>query len=629
MANWHFRNHDPGAIARNSDTEAFFAAEDENHPAEALIREAIQNSLGARAENQIVRMRFTLGQQISDAIAKRWLSEAWPHFQACGIDDLGTSPSVNRVLVVEDFGTGGLEGDPDDRRPSQATSGNDFYKFFLAEGISGREGIQGGRWGIGKTVFRRCSRIKTFFGLTIRRSDKKRLMMGRCILRLHAVNGQDFEPDGQFGESRPDYIDPITDSATLQRFIADFGITRVDEPGLSVAIPYAEEEITGSAILETTIREFFWPILLGRLIVEVDCPAFSGGMITLSRDTIQLEVARLGDTLTRLSSIIELALWARDESISNQITLPEQSQEWRPSWDHIALPSEVADRLIRAYIRGEPVAIRVPLWVRRESHLAQPTFFRVVLERDLDGKGGVPIFIRNDIIVPNQRARSVRKHAVRVLVIIDDETLSALLGDAEPPAHERWTTDTPKFQKAKYVYGSPILDFVRNAPKRLAEMLSNEQQQRDAISLADFFPHPPEEDGLRTRQKKRQKPGSQPEDDPDPPPSHSKAIRIDQIAGGFIITRDNLDRPRPGRIEIRVAYDRTRGSPLTKYDPSDFKLQGMRRQLPGAREVTCHENRMLVDLPQDDFRIQVTGFDENRDLVVKLRELEQADDQTT
>ena len=51
-------------------------------------------------------------------------------------------------------------------------------------------------------------------------------------------------------------------------------------------------------------------------------------------------------------------------------------------------------------------------------------------------------------------------------------------------------------------------------------------------------------------------------------------------------------------------------------------LGAMRKRLPGVREVTCQDNRMIVDVLTEEFRIEVTGFDENRDVYVRVRPLE-------
>jgi hypothetical protein len=98
------------------------------------------------------------------------------------VDDFGVPQMPCRFLVVEDFGTTGLEGDtllfrdpaPTDSSPQY------FYWFWRNIGRSGKTGDELGRWGLGKTVFRAASRVGCMFGLTIRKSDQRTILMGQA-----------------------------------------------------------------------------------------------------------------------------------------------------------------------------------------------------------------------------------------------------------------------------------------------------------------------------------------------------------------------------------------------------------------------------------------------------------------
>src|SRR5205814_895981 len=57
-----------------------------------------------------------------------------------------------------------------------------------------------GRWGVGKFVFPRSSRVSSFWAVTVRHGDLRRLLMGRAILKTHAIDGRRFVADGYFGE---------------------------------------------------------------------------------------------------------------------------------------------------------------------------------------------------------------------------------------------------------------------------------------------------------------------------------------------------------------------------------------------------------------------------------------------
>jgi hypothetical protein len=53
----------------------------------------------------------------------------------------------------------------------------------------------------------------------------------------------------------------------------------------------------------------------------------------------------------------------------------------------------------------------------------------------------------------------------------------------------------------------------------------------------------------------------------------------------------------------------------------------MQKETPGVREVSCKGNRMVVDVVEDGFRVQITGFDENRDIYVRARKKDSAENE--
>ena len=205
----------------------------------------------------------------------------------------------------------------------------------------------------------------------------------------------------------------------------------------------------------------------------------------------------------------------------------------------------------------------------------------------------------------------------------ENPPLATMLGDAETPAHTQWSHQTQNFRD-KYQHGKACIDFVRSAPRQIAEILSDTGSQRDRLTLADFFPRPPEEDGLETIQERQQEERGEQTEKPQIvfPAPVLQPFEIEQMRGGFCIRRTPRTSVCPPRLEISVAYDRTRGNPLSKYHNADFRLESMPKDLPGVKEVVCRDNCMIVDVVDDEFRIEVTGFDENRDVYVRVRPME-------
>lgn len=240
---WFFRPQTLGEITRDPIIGEFFSTDAIDNPAEALVREGIQNALDAKI-SQEVRIRLYLADEDHAPNANqisRWFDGVWDHLNSKG-NGLRDTPNKNdpcSYLVFEDFGTTGLQGNihqPFDEPGNK----NSFYYFFRAEGRSGKSEGDRGRWGIGKHVFPRSSRISTYFGFTVRADDGAHLLMGHTVLKSHKMNGDNYAPDGYYGDQNQNnaLMLPVTDKKTLADFCKDFNLSRDNQSGLSIVVPY-------------------------------------------------------------------------------------------------------------------------------------------------------------------------------------------------------------------------------------------------------------------------------------------------------------------------------------------------------------------------------------------------------
>jgi len=76
---------------------------------------------------------------------------------------------------------------------------NDFFYFWRNIGRAVEGATARGRWGVGKTVFQAASRINSFYGLTIRRGNPGKLLMGQSVLKIHWCDGSKHGPYGYYG----------------------------------------------------------------------------------------------------------------------------------------------------------------------------------------------------------------------------------------------------------------------------------------------------------------------------------------------------------------------------------------------------------------------------------------------
>ena len=82
-------------------------------PLGAVIRESAQNSLDAANDGDTVRMRISVktGENaMNPSVAKKYFQDLFPHLRESKIK-LPDLNSPMDYVVVEDFGTKGLEGD--------------------------------------------------------------------------------------------------------------------------------------------------------------------------------------------------------------------------------------------------------------------------------------------------------------------------------------------------------------------------------------------------------------------------------------------------------------------------------------------------------------------------------------
>jgi hypothetical protein len=627
MPTWVFKKLSPGDTTREPIQGEFFSTEAITDNAEALVREGIQNSLDARsgAEPVLVRIRVSGAEHALPAhTVAPFLDGIWDHLHARG-NGLRQAPAPNDpcgYLVFEDFGTTGLQGDPTQWHRKDGAK-NGFFTFFRAEGHSDKGETDRGRWGVGKTVFPRSSRISSFWGVTVRAADSRRFLMGRAILKTHQFSGVRHVPDGYFGIPGDDNLMlPVEDGATIDRFCKAFGLHREAEPGLSLVVPWCDpEEMSLDALLQAAVKGYFYPILAGALTIELSGTGARPHL--LGADTLLDTVRRLnGKLATDMMPFLELAVWARDVSRQPLTTLNPPPVRGALHWLPELLPEDTARQLRLKLQAGERIAIRVPFPVREQGTPLRWSHFDVFLVRDGTEKRGRPIFVREGIIIPDVRGRTTR--GIRSLVIADDKPIATMLGDSENPAHTEWQKDGSNY-KNKYVFGPSNLAFVADSVAEIVRMITVADEEADPSILIDLFSLPQVAGAAKTREKRAQ-PENKGQDTPDGmddfPAPKPRGFRVQRIAAGFRVTRGDPAASPPALLEIKAAYDIRQGNPLKKYQKVDFQLDRAPIQidddLEGIEVVSRALNEMVVRVLKPDFRLSVTGFDPNRDLYVKV-----------
>lgn len=620
---WAFNTLRPCDKLRNPIQGEFFATSATGGPAHALVRESIQNSLDAHAGTPPVRVLIRVDKTpgSSQHEVDELFDGAWEHFGAEGNGLHDPKPKRGDScphLVVEDFNTRGLTGDPVavDVLPGAR---NNFYSFFRAEGVSGKTGSDLGRWGVGKFVFPRSSRVSAHFAITVRDDDHRRLMLGAVTLKGHRIAGQGglFTPDALYGQRRDGgFVLPIEDKERVDRVASLFGLERSGEAGTSVIVPYIDpEEFTREKLVDAIVRSYFVPILKGDLEVTV---RHHEHKTVLSKSTLVAELESLPNLAPELLPLIHLAQHAATVADEERLMLKMPDPAGAAKWcDELASP-EVLEQLRHRLSRREAVSVRVPVTVRNKSCGGAESYFDIHLQPEPDG-GERPVFVRQGIIVSGVRDRRI--HEMRSLVIVDDAPLAEALGNSENPAHTEWQKDGSNF-KGRYVYGPGLIDFVVHGVSKLLQLVNRASEEPDPSLTIDFFSIDAQGDSgepARPRETKP-KPGSGSEQSQlnvGPRPSR---LVIRHSTAGFAVVAGDEPPPVPFMLEIRCAYETGTGNALKKWNVADFTfgLNGLPVALfGGVEQFSALDNRLLFHVSDHDFRVVVDGFDTNRDLYVR------------
>ena len=560
--------------------------------AEALVREAIQNSTDANVGHGPVTVRFRTEVLTGGNAARlaKLLLPLEPHLAAAGWNTEPLREREIKLLLVEDFGTTGLTGSIDQR-----DRGN-FYNFWRRLGGSNKRGNKGGRWGLGKLVFSSASRIGAFFGLTIRENETKAYWMGETALKVHEIDGTLYRWYGYFADHDGRIPLPSASDGEVDRLRQVTRISRSSQPGLSIVIPHVYD-ISDDTILGSIAKNYYFPILLDRLVVDV------GGTV-LNRASLHDIAQRVGKRLDVPFDFIRRVGRALGESADFEgldgVTPQEPNAEY--------FPEDVLDALREKYAAGAVVHVRVPIELTTQAGEDQLSWIDLFLQRTPAEGQPYSIFVRDRMVIPEERYGVLAN--VRGAMVASESSIASFLGDAENPAHTRWNEHAERLRKNWY---RPHLTLraVRHSLRNLHRTLAEEDQTIDKTALVRFFSVPvrSERGGGGKKKFNRKRDTASP-------------WRIEPRRGAFRITHtaDTPGLALPMDVRVLVAYDTAVGDPFRMYEQYDFDLadrKSIRLEAKGAQVADADDNAIILRLTDPSFVVTIAGFDVNRDLVVR------------
>ncbi len=620
-SNWNFRKVSPAEMNYDPVQGEFFTGKD---IVDRLVRETLQNSLDAGNGNgHPVRVRFAVHSDepvFSSDKQDFYFSGLIRHLHESGCDFILSKQSLS-YLVIEDFETTGLTGDPEQTNDEK---GNDFYYFFRNVGRSGKGEDKGGSWGLGKWVFPDASKLNAFFALT-KRDDGDVLFMGQAVLKQHTIDNEKYDPYGFFSKLEDNEsglqipFNAQEDQNIIKTFQHDFNLQRDDETGLSIVVPFLSEDegfqsFFPEDIVRSVIKYYFYPIVSGDLVVEV-CGSgkeWSSEKKVLDHDSIEDIVTQLRWPDHReigqedLKRLIEMAM---DRSTIEESKWHNLEYKGLNKGMKESIGSK-REELAELYNSGERLYLKIPIEVKeKKSKKNFSSYFTAIIQKDKDVEQGKDYYVRGNLAI--QDIDTVRQYPVRVLVHIEEkEALAHLLRDTEEPSHSDWRPNAPR-AKEKYVNVRQTVNMVKNAVKDILSVLSednDESVQEDAF--IDFFYVKKRETGSNNGEIST---SPTPDVNPD---GKMNLFKIERKSNGFAVSMsDGYDLPCS--IHIDLAYNITK-NPLSQYSPLDFELDKSPISIK-CEGCSCkgEDNHLVVENIEENFKVTVKGFDIHRDLYIK------------
>lgn len=638
---WKFLPLQDGYPAQDPTEKELFKNEQTGGLVRALVRESVQNALDAKKQFP-VRVHFST-VELSWEQYSEYMQDLLPHLMVAD-QRYVTMPDFGkplRFLVIEDFNTTGLEGDPLITFLNTPQPGEDFYYFWRNIGRTGKRGSSRGSWGLGKAVFSAVSEISTLFGLTVRHSDRRRLLMGQSILSNHEIEPNvPIMPYGYFGVfddrvGKTNFSKPIGDHDFTERFTRVFNLRRKPkEPGLSLIIPAPHTDINVLELLLHSIQEYFYPILLGHLVISVD------GKIQYSEqkhrelrgEAEQKNIIQAINTIPKdlfgdvnfdkpaFLRLLNFITWSLRLSDTEYIQIQPKKWNSAPRWDKYETTEPLNLARERFAVNGR-VAFRIPVPMRIEGKRShEQGWFKVYVERDELLNRAESYFLRNGIWIKNVTGHKLR--GIRGVVVIDgdekENPLTSFLARAENPAHIEWQLSNVRHLPN----GQYTLSFVRNSLSNIVNGIVQADKSIDENLLRDvfFIERASNDQRKHTGEPKTNKSrDGKPLDDFPDITTRSQAVRASAIKGeGGVLIVDSGDATRAETVDVQFAYAVRRGNAFQKYHPLDFDLSKMPIDYDSVEIAVCEQNRLSFRVRKQGFQVSVRGFDPLRDIEVRI-----------
>ena len=294
----------------------------------------------------------------------------------------------------------------------------------------------------------------------------------------------------------------------------------------------------------------------------------------------------------------------------------------KPSWlddkklDDNDFDPEILEAIRVKFAAGELVGLYLPVTIKLKDGRSKESGFSVYIKRPEELTKGIDLYVRGGLTLPAE-AKFKDRRALGAM-IAEHEPICAFLGDAENAAHTQWTSNTEKLRR-NYRNSQPVITVIKKSVLHLYDLLAEVTEEKDEDALQDFFWFDEPETGKSKRRKKPNPPIPVP-----PIPASLPLMQLSKVSGGFTVTNTDgfTTENLPREISIEVAYEVSRSNAFKKYSPHDFKVgkngSVVLTATKSVRVISARENKWIFEITSLPFKLSAAGFDENRDLKVKI-----------
>ena len=209
------------------------------------------------------------------------------------------------------------------------------------------------------------------------------------------------------------------------------------------------------------------------------------------------------------------------------------------------------------------------------------------------------------------------------LIVVEKGELATLLSSSENPSHT--TFEMTNALRDDYPFGTlQTIRFLQRAPQAVARLINERDLEADQGLFADVFWKPAERRVAKPKPKPENGDEPEPDDSPPSPPPRIQAYDLRHTNDGFDVFDNPSYEESLEYIDIRAGYASTSGNAINNHSRWDFDFakpmqSGISVTVTGCNWEAIDPNHIRLFDIQRGFEVQVSGFDQRRDLAVTVR----------